>query len=782
MDRPFAAYSGEEPYIFVSYAHNDASAVFPELTSIKEHGFNIWYDEGIDPGTEWRQEIADAIEGCELFIYFITPNSVESDNCRKEVAFAQEEGRHVLAIHLEQTELPGALRLALSDRQAILKHETSADEYAARLIDGIRKYLPGNDEAIHVPIVAKQSLGKRIIRSKSLWVITGLLVIGTVLMSVEESRTWITQSAISLAFNAAAMFSSNQWKIESGIAVLPFTNMSNDPDNEYFSDGISEEILNALVKANRMNVIARTSSFAFKGKNQDIKEIARTLGVTHILEGSVRRANNKVRITAQLIDAATGAHLWSETYDRELLDVFAIQDEIAAKVVRQIGIQLMPGEDPTLGVASSRGTSSGEAYELYLRATHLLNSGNPFEIEKSIPLFEQSIALDREYGDAWVGFGTAYYLLGVAPYSLRFPDQVQPIAIDAFRTALNIDPTNARAMGLLGWVLMLQEYKWKEGAELMKQSVALNPLDAQIQVLYGWFLSNTRQPEATAVLEKAYRLNPLDPNVITVRSGQFLQSDRVLDAMALTETLLIQDREGYLSNAMAAFMAAPFRPNTAEQHLARARDIAGADHPMIRVVEWGIALGRRDRKLSKAIGDELFDRAQYTPISMNPLLPWGKDRIVEMWDIAIKHRQIMLVRALFEAKPYYLPEADWQRIKTLTRVAEADIGTVPRVGLLRTNNEQENVLSEAVSLTDEEWVLYVGDYQGADTAAAIERHENELIVYYDVGITRHLIPMGGHLFKRLDFKETFEFIVVDGEVTQVNRIQGQITYQLTKVR
>lgn len=146
-------------------------------------------------------------------------------------------------------------------------------------------------------------------------------------------------------------------KTKPAIAVLAFTNMSNDPDNEYFSDGISEEILNALVRTNSINVIARTSSFFFKGKNQDIKEIASTLRVTHILEGSVRKENNNVRITTQLVDAATRAHLWSEVYDRELLDVFAVQDEIATKVVRKIGAELTTGENTALGVISLRGTS-----------------------------------------------------------------------------------------------------------------------------------------------------------------------------------------------------------------------------------------------------------------------------------------------------------------------------------------------------------------------------------------------------------------------------------------
>lgn len=226
---------------------------------------------------------------------------------------------------------------------------------------------------------------------------------------------------------------------------------SRDPENEYFSDGISEEILDALVKTNRLPVIARTSSFQFKGKDQDIKEIARILGVTHILEGSVGKANTSVRITAQLIDAATGKHLWSDTYERELLDGFAIQDEIAAKITAQIGQAIISNNISETIEPLSRGTSSVKAYELYLMARRFVGIDNPLEMKKAIPLFRQSIALDDNFADAWGELAFTQVKLSFGAYSAVIPAEVLPEAINAARRALEIDPNHARAMGSSGW-------------------------------------------------------------------------------------------------------------------------------------------------------------------------------------------------------------------------------------------------------------------------------------------------------------------------------------------
>src|SRR5512135_1623002 len=183
---------------------------------------------------------------------------------------------------------------------------------------------------------------------------------------------------------------------DNSIAVLPFVNMSSDKEQEYFSDGISEELLNLLAKIPQLQVTARTSSFAFKGKETGIPEIARTLHVAHVLEGSVRKAGNSVRITAQLSRAGTDTHLWSQTYDRKLDDVFAIQDEIAADVVKQLKVTL-------LGAAPSVRTTDPQAYALYLQAKELARQNNAEAYKKSDDLYRQVLAIDPNFVPAWIG-------------------------------------------------------------------------------------------------------------------------------------------------------------------------------------------------------------------------------------------------------------------------------------------------------------------------------------------------------------------------------------------
>ena len=187
------------------------------------------------------------------------------------------------------------------------------------------------------------------------------------------------------------------------IAVLPFANMSRDADDEYFSDGLAEEIINALAQVPELKVIARTSAFAFKGKNEDIRRIAETLGVTNILEGSVRRAGSRIRVTAQLIHAADGTHLWSQRYDREMADIFAVQDEIAAAIAGALKLKLVP--------ASERRMPSLPAYEAYLRYRSYQWQFTREASQRSRECLEQALALDPEFALPYVGLADYHLAL-----------------------------------------------------------------------------------------------------------------------------------------------------------------------------------------------------------------------------------------------------------------------------------------------------------------------------------------------------------------------------------
>jgi len=262
--------------------------------------------------------------------------------------------------------------------------------------------------------------------------------------------------------------------VEKSIAVLPFVNMSDDASNEYFSDGISEEILNSLAKIKQLKVAGRTSSFAFKGKSQDLRQIGEALGVEHILEGSVRKAGTKIRITAQLIQVDDGFHLWSETYDRELTDVFAIQDEIATAILEQLKAQLI-GEDVTPVMATRTNT---EAYELYLLAKQRMYQRTGPTIEAAAELLDRAIALDPGYAPAYAQRGIATLLLseGEGTYGDIPSEQAAAQGKLYLDKALQLDPRLAEGWAGLG----LYHYgatpsRADQAIEALNKALALNP-------------------------------------------------------------------------------------------------------------------------------------------------------------------------------------------------------------------------------------------------------------------------------------------------------------------
>jgi TolB-like protein/Flp pilus assembly protein TadD len=293
---------------------------------------------------------------------------------------------------------------------------------------------------------------------------------------------------------------------EHSIAVLPFVNMSDEKSNEYFSDGISEELLNLLAKIPQLQVTARTSSFAFKGKETGIPEIARTLHVAHVLEGSVRKSGNAVRITAQLIKAGTDTHLWSQTYDRKLDDIFAIQDEIAADVVKQLKVTL-------LGAAPKVRTTDPEAYALYLQAVQLGRQRTAEGYEQSDALYRKALAIDSRYAPAWAGLaGNFGYEAG---QGLLHAKEGYAQAREAAMKALALDPQYAPAHARLGWIAMYGDNDLAGAAQHYKRALALDPADLDVLRISAALLQSLgRLDEALALDEAAVRGDPVNVNAL----------------------------------------------------------------------------------------------------------------------------------------------------------------------------------------------------------------------------------------------------------------------------
>jgi adenylate cyclase len=299
------------------------------------------------------------------------------------------------------------------------------------------------------------------------------------------------------------------------IAVLPFTNMSNDPKQEFFSDGITEEIITALSKVPKLFVIARNSTFTYKGKPVKVQQVSEELGVRHVLEGSVRKEGNNIRITAQLIDSLTGNHVWAERYDRNLKDIFAVQDEITKKIITAMQVKLTEGEQAQ---ALSKGTENLEAYLKYLQANDLAGRVNPESNALAKQLAEEAIALDPKYAGGYYTLARTHlvdYWLGTS----KSPRDSIEKSIDLLQKAIIMDDTNAAAHAYLGWVFSMTGQHDKAVATGEK-AVALNPNSADSHMWFGKILTFAgRYEESIPEFQKAIRLNPIPPNMYLYSLG-----------------------------------------------------------------------------------------------------------------------------------------------------------------------------------------------------------------------------------------------------------------------
>ena len=348
--------------VFISYARIDKARVAPLVAAIEARGWTAWWDPDITPGQEFDSQIEDELQAAAAVVVVWTPNSVGSRWVRGEAREAAD--RNILVpVRFDGARLP-------MDVRAI--HTIDLDSWAGS----------ADSPAFHDLCRALESMVSR------------------------QRRT--AGAAQAAAVPAAAA------KPRVSICVLPFSNMSGDLEQEYFSDGISEDIITDLSKVSSLAVVSRNTAFTFKGKHVDLPQVARQLKVNYVLEGSVRRAGGRVRITAQLIEASSDNHLWAERYDRDLNDIFALQDEISEAIVTALKLKLLPEEKKAI---EQRGTSNLDAYNLYLMARHHYTSGMLSDTRKNdtvIRLCRGAIELDPDYAQAWALMAVAQrYRLGM---------------------------------------------------------------------------------------------------------------------------------------------------------------------------------------------------------------------------------------------------------------------------------------------------------------------------------------------------------------------------------
>jgi serine/threonine protein kinase/Tfp pilus assembly protein PilF len=291
------------------------------------------------------------------------------------------------------------------------------------------------------------------------------------------------------------------------IAVLPFVDMSPQKDQEYFCDGIAEELINALTHIKDLRVVARTSAFAFRGEKIDVREIGKKLNVSTVLEGSIRKAGNRIRVTTQLINVEDGYHLWSEKFDREMEDIFAIQDEISLAIVDHLKVKLLAREKADIEKCP---TDNPEAYNLYLKGLHF--GWQPYQesLDKSLDYFRKAIDRDPTFTLAYVGIGLAY--VGLSALSLRPPADVLPKAKAALQKAREIDDSVAEVQALAASLAYWYDFNWKAAETGFQKTFELNPGFAKAHSQYAWFLLAMRRfDEAVREIKLAQELDPLMP-------------------------------------------------------------------------------------------------------------------------------------------------------------------------------------------------------------------------------------------------------------------------------
>ena len=399
--------------IFLSYARDDVDAARQLAEGISEAGHDVWWDRHLHGGSRFAAEIDQALKEADVVVVLWSDAAVESAWVQDEAAEGRDSGR-LVPVALDSAKPPLGFR-QFHTLQLDLSDGNRRPEALGELLDAI-----------------SSTCGSEPINQKA-------------------SRAGPTGAP----------------KRKASICVLPFLNMSGEPEQEYFSDGITEDIITDLSNVSALSVVARNTAFTYKGQSHDVKEVAKALGASHVLEGSVRKAGNRVRITAQLIDGAAGDHVWAARFDRDLTDIFEIQDEISKAIVDALQIKLLPKEKSAI---ESRGTTNVNAYNVYLMARQQWiagSQGNPRREEAIVRLCQQATSLDPDYAQAWA-------LMALAQAELRFWHARDEDAVPAAERALEINPELPEAHCVKARYLE-EEGRAEEAEKQVRTALKLDP-------------------------------------------------------------------------------------------------------------------------------------------------------------------------------------------------------------------------------------------------------------------------------------------------------------------
>jgi TolB-like protein/Flp pilus assembly protein TadD len=500
--------------VFLSYASQDAEAARRIYDALRTAGMEVWFDQSeLRGGDAWDRQIRKQIHDCALLIPIISVNT----QARAEGYFRLEWKLAVERTHLmservaflvpvvidatrdQDADVPSAFRGVQWTRLPGGNTSTSFCQRVAALLAGTENSGPTSLRRAPGPHAAPE-------RTAYLGIAIGLVAV--VVLAAVALKPWqlVTQRPASVPVASRAVESRTVAVPEKSIAVLPFVNMSSDKEQDYFSDGLTEEMIDLLGREPDLRVPARTSSFYFKGKNETVANIAQQLKVAYVLEGSVREAGKRLRITAQLIRADNGYHLWSQAYDREDTDVFAVQDDIAKAVVSALKVKLATG----VPVTGSRGTTNTEAYNEYLLGRQIARRGNLEGFRQAVAAFSKAIALDPNYAAAYAGLAAAEAQLADDTGDRTGGIERAGHYVDK---AIALAPADANGYAERSFIRAAWQWDWSGAQADIEKALILDPRNSDVQHRYAQFLVTVdRMPEAIAAQEKVTELDPLSNN------------------------------------------------------------------------------------------------------------------------------------------------------------------------------------------------------------------------------------------------------------------------------
>jgi TolB-like protein/tetratricopeptide (TPR) repeat protein len=529
--------------VFISYASQDAPIAEALCSALERDGVACWLaPRNVRPGDFYADAIVQAINSCTVLVLVLSQSAIDSPHVLREVERASAKRRPVIAFRIDAAALPPGLEYFLSTSQWIDSAAGKPDRLFPKLVQAVRSRMSAAGSGEPDPTAAAAPAPKR----------------------RQNRRTIALAVAVALAFIVVYQFRASGPAAPEfappphSIAVLPFVNMSGDASQEYFSDGISEELLNSLSRLNDLQVVARTSSFSFKGQNVDVSTIAHKLNVGAVLEGSVRRAGNTVRITVQLINGVTGFHIWSQTYDRQLSDILQVQTEVATAVAQQLEVRLAGNETAVLELGS---TSNPGAYEAYLRGSELLSNPDTAEADMRAALaaFDQAIALDPNYAQAHAKRAVA--LADISIFVDLKPEEMARVreqARQAAERAVALAPELGSAHLALADVLSNGLLDFAAAAPEFDRALALSPGSARVQMGFAAFAGHLGHFEpAINAARRAVDLDPQNANAL-VMLGQVLgYARRYSEALAALQAAnVLRPNSGFITGNMAYILLA----------------------------------------------------------------------------------------------------------------------------------------------------------------------------------------------------------------------------------